>query len=229
MTAIDLEKRDYIKNFMDERAIDRRHAALLVIDMQFATGARDGALGRFLAERQQSHIATYRFERIERLVVPNTQRLLAEFRGFGGAVVYTRNGSVRPDAADAPPHMRKLFRDLQIHEGSPAYEIVPALAPRPGETVLRKVTIGAFASTGIDSVLRNLGIDQLYMAGVSTNMCVEGTAREAADRGYAVTLVEDACGTTQPALHEACMTNFQRLYGRVRSTAEVLVELTARL
>lgn len=228
MTAIDLTKNDYIKSFMDERAIDHRRAALAVIDMQFATGARDGALGRYLAERQQSHVAAYRFDRIERLVVPNTQRLLAAFRGFGGAVVYTRNGAARADAADAPPHVRKLFRDLQIHEGSPAYEIIPALAPLPGEAVLRKVTIGAFASTGLDSVLRNLGVEQLYMVGVSTNMCVEGTAREAADRGYLVTLIEDACGTTQPALHDACMTNFQRLYGRVKSTDEVLAELAAR-
>jgi biuret amidohydrolase len=228
MAAIDLKKNDYIKTFMDERPVDRRRAALCVIDMQYATGVRDGALGRYLAERQQSHVARYRFDRIETLVVPNSRRLLQAFRGFGSTVLYTRNGSARPDASDAPPHMRKLFRDLEVYEGSPAYEIVPELAPLPGELVLRKVTIGAFASTGMDSALRNLGVDQLYMVGVSTNMCVEGTAREAADRGYAVTLVEDACGTTQPALHEACMTNFQRLYGRVKSTDEVLAELVAR-
>ena len=56
-------------------------------------------------------------------------------------------------------------------------------------------------------------------------MCVDSTAREAADRGYAVTLVEDACGTTLRALHEATMLNFQRLWGRVRSTEQVLDEL----
>lgn len=225
MAAIDLKRSDYIKGFMDERPVERGRAALCVIDMQYATGARGGALGRHLAERQQSHIAGYRFDRIERLVVPNTQRLLAAFRGFGGAVLYTCNGAAKADASDAPPHMRKLFRDLAIHVDSPDYAILAELAPGPGEIVLRKVTIGAFASTGMDSHLRNLGIEHLYMVGVSTNMCVEGTAREAADRGYAVTLVEDACGTTQPALHEACMTNFQRLYGRVKSTAEVLAEL----
>ena len=63
------------------------------------------------------------------------------------------------------------------------------------------------------------------MTGVSTNMCVETTAREAADRGYLVTLVEDACGTTHEDLHQNTMRNFQRLFGRVRSCAETLEEL----
>ncbi|MHA1529568.1 MAG: cysteine hydrolase family protein, partial [Alphaproteobacteria bacterium] len=88
-----------------------------------------------------------------------------------------------------------------------------------------KRSIGAFASTGIDHLLRSLGREQLYMTGISTNMCVESTAREAADRGYVVTMVEDACATTHADLHEAAMRNFQRLFGRVLSTEEVLVEL----
>jgi nicotinamidase-related amidase len=66
------------------------------------------------------------------------------------------------------------------------------------------------------------------MAGVSTNMCVETTAREAADRGFQVTLVEDACGTTFAELHEVTMRNFQRLFGRVTSTAQTIGELKER-
>ena len=97
--------------------------------------------------------------------------------------------------------------------------------PRAGEHVLRKTTIGAFASTHIDSLLRALGCEQLYLCGISTNMCVETTAREAADRGYLVTLVEDACGTTHEDLHQVTMRNFQRLFGRVTSTAAALDEL----
>ena len=75
------------------------------------------------------------------------------------------------------------------------------------------------------SLLRALGCELLYMPGVSTQMCVETTAREAADRGYLVTLVEDACATTHEDLHQTTMRNFQRLFGRVRATGEVLAEL----
>jgi nicotinamidase-related amidase len=109
--------------------------------------------------------------------------------------------------------------------GSREHEILDELKPLANEHVLRKTTIGAFASTNIDSLLRALGCEQLYLVGISTNMCVETTAREAADRGYQVTLVEDACGTTHEDLHQATMRNFQRLFGRVRSTQEALSEL----
>ena len=71
----------------------------------------------------------------------------------------------------------------------------------------------------------SLGCEQLYMTGISTNMCVESTAREAADRGYAVTLIEDACATTHADLHDTTMRNFRRLFGRVLSTDEALAEL----
>ena len=91
--------------------------------------------------------------------------------------------------------------------------------------MLRKTTVGAFASTPIDSLLRSLRVDQLYMVGVSTNMCVETTAREAADRGYQVTLVEDGCATTFEDLHQVTLRNFQRLFGRVESTRGVVSEL----
>ena len=215
---------DYIRAYMSERPVDAARSALLLIDMQYATGARSGALGRKLAA-QKSNAGDYRFERIETMVLPNTQRLLAGFRAAGRAIVYVTIGARLPDASDAPAHMRNLFRDLGNHAGSRDHEILDELKPDPGELVINKTTIGAFASTGIDSLLRALGRDQLYLLGVSTNMCVETTAREAADRGYQVTLVEDACGTTHADLHAATMKNFQRLFGRVLSTDQVMGEL----
>ena len=99
------------------------------------------------------------------------------------------------------------------------------LTPEPSDFVVNKRSIGAFASTGIDHLLRSLGREQLYMTGISTNMCVETTAREAADRGYLVTMVEDACATTHADLHETTLRNFKRLFGRVRTTDQVLAEL----
>ena len=215
---------DYIGAYMDQRPVLPARAALLLIDMQYATGSRDGALGRKLAA-QKSNAGDYRFERIESMVLPNTQRLLAGFRAAGHSIIYVTIGARLPDASDAPAHMRNLFRELGNHAGSRDHEILGELKPRRGELVINKTTIGAFASSGIDSLLRALGRDQLYLLGVSTNMCVETTAREAADRGYQVTLVEDACGTTHADLHAATMKNFQRLFGRVCSTTEVMNEL----
>lgn len=221
---IDLEKEDYIRAFTVERTPQLARSALVIIDMQYATGSRQGALGRHL-RAQGSAKGDYRFERIERSVVPNTRRLLEAWRRAGRRVVFVTVGATLPDCSDAPAHMRKLFVELENYAGSREHEIIDELKPLRGEAVVNKTSNGAFATSGIDSLLRAWGTDQLYLAGVSTNMCVDTTAREAADRGYAVTLVEDACGTTLPALHEAAMTNFQRLFGRVRSTEQVLQEL----
>lgn len=218
---------DYIRAYMPERPVLPARAALLIIDMQYATGSRQGALARKL-QAEGSHTGDYRFDRIERFVLPNTLRLREQFRRLERPVLHVTVGAALPDASDAPVHMRKLFVEFRNHVGSREHEIVDELKPLPGEHVLRKTTIGAFASTGIDSLLRNLGCEQLYLAGVSTNMCVETTAREAADRGYLVTLVEDACGTTHEDLHQVTMRNFQRLFGRVRSTDEALAEMEAR-
>lgn len=215
---------DYIRDFMAERAVEPARSALLIIDMQNASGARDGALGRRL-RAEGSSVGDYRFDRIERLVTPNALRLRERFRALGRPVLHVTVGAALPDASDAPPHMRKLFVETRNHLGSREHEIIDALKPLPGEHLLRKTSIGAFASTNIDSLLRALGAEQLWLCGVSTNMCVETTAREAADRGYLVTLVEDACGTTHEELHQVTMRNFQRLFGRVRSTAQSLEEL----
>ena len=217
---------DYIRAYMPERTIDASRAALVMIDMQYATGSRQGALARKL-QAEGSTVGDYRFNRIEQYVLPNTLRLRAHFTQMQRPVLHVTIGAARPDALDAPIHMRKLFVEFQNHVGSRQHEIVDELKPLPGEHVLRKTTIGAFASTGIDSLLRALGCEQLYLTGVSTNMCVETTAREAADRGYLVTLVEDACGTTHEDLHQVTMRNFQRLFGRVRSCADTLRELGA--
>jgi nicotinamidase-related amidase len=215
---------DYIRAYMTERPVDPSKAALVIVDMQNATGSRQGALARKL-QAEGSRVGDYRFDRIERLVLPHTLRLREHFHGLQRPVLHVTIGAALPDASDAPVHMRKLFVEFNNHLGSREHEIVDELKPLPGEHVLRKTTIGAFASTNIDSLLRALGAEQLWMCGVSTNMCVETTAREAADRGYLVTLVEDACGTTHEDLHQVTMRNFQRLFGRVRSTGQSLQEL----
>lgn len=215
---------DYIRDYMSEPVIDAAGAALVIIDLQYATGSRQGALGRSL-QAQGSTVGDYRFARIEGTVLPHVLMLRAHFHRLGRPVLHVTLGSALPDASDAPRHMRKLLATCRNHLGSREHEILDELKPVAGEHVLRKTTVGAFASTAIDSLLRSLEVDQLYMVGVSTNMCVETTAREAADRGYQVTLVEDGCGTTFEDLHEVTMRNFQRLFGRVANTQQVMAEL----
>lgn len=217
---------DYIRAYMPERPVEPGRAALLIIDMQYATGSRQGALARKL-QADGSSVGDYRFDRIEGSVLPHTLRLRERFTQLERPVLHVTIGAAHANALDAPVHMRTLFTEFRNFVGSHEHEILDELKPLPGEHVLRKTTIGAFASTNIDSLLRALGCEQLYLTGISTNMCVETTAREAADRGYLVTLVEDACATTHADLHQVTMRNFQRLFGRVRSTAESLDELPA--
>jgi nicotinamidase-related amidase len=215
---------DYIQEYMTARPAERAKSALVIVDMQNASGNRTGALGRRMLE-ERSNLTEYRFERIENLVVPNILRLAPIFRAGGGEVIYITQGAERPDCADAPPHMRKFYASTGNHTGSPEHEIIKELIPDPRDYIVNKRSIGAFASTGIDHLLRSLGREQLYMTGISTNMCVETTAREAADRGYAVTVIEDACATTHADLHDTTMRNFRRLFGRVLATDEALTEL----
>ena len=89
---------------------------------------------------------------------------------------------------------------------------------------MNKTTYGTFNSTGLDHALRSLGIASLVVGGVVTNVCVETTARDAADRGYEVVLLHGGCAFS-PEIHEATLLSFQGPFGRVRRTDEVLALL----
>lgn len=217
---------DYVGQFNAERITEPARSALVIVDMQYATGHPTGPLAQKMKAEGNS-VTDWRFERIESLVIPNTQRLIKAMRAAGGKVVYITIGAALADCSDAPVHMRKFFQSVDNYDGQRAHQIIEELAPEPGDPIVRKTSIGAFASTGLDHLLRTLDREHLFMVGVSTNMCVETTAREAADRGYAVTLVEDACATTHKELHEGTVRNFGRFFGKVRSTDEVLGLLTS--
>jgi len=135
-------------------------------------------------------------------------RVLAAARRAGLAVVHTREGH-RPDLSDlAPAKARRGNPSLRIGDpgplgrllvrGQPGHEIVPELAPLPGEPVVDKPGKGAFYSTDLDALLRNRGITSLLVCGVTTEVCVHTTVREANDRGYDCLVVEDAVGSYFP-------------------------------
>jgi len=160
-------------------------------------------------------------------VVPSIQRLLAFFRARGLRIVYLTVGSELPDYSDLLPHMRAFAESAGNTRGNKEHEILDVLAPRPGEPVLNKTTMSAFHSSGFEGLLRAWGVEQLLFTGISTNSCVEGTARDAADRGFRCALVDDACGAASQALHDAACANFARLLGRVATTEVVVRELEA--
>jgi nicotinamidase-related amidase len=216
--------------------LDPERAALLIVDMQYACAGREYQLGKYYAATRPDVGQRY-FDIVEQIVLPNQQRLLAFFREHALRVIYLTVGSELPDASDLGPQIRA--RDAvvggatgarpQVWRNSFERQIMAPVAPREGELVVNKLSKGAFNSSNLDRLLRNFGIQHLVVAGVATNACVALTAQDAADRGYGVVIVDDACASNSQVLHESTLANFYHLYGRVHVTEEVLQELTDTL
>jgi biuret amidohydrolase len=177
-------------------------AALIVIDMQrdfIEPGGFGAALGNDVS--------------LLAAAIEPTHALLAAWRSRGWPVLHTRE-SHASDLSDCPPAKRERGSPpLRIGDtgpmgrllvrGEPGCEIVPALAPRAGETVIDKPGKGAFYATGLHDTLRALGVTQLVFAGVTTEVCVQTTMREANDRGYDSLLVQEATASYFPAFKAA--------------------------
>jgi nicotinamidase-related amidase len=177
---------------------------LVVIDMQrdfVEPGGFGASLGNDVAPLQA--------------IVPTVARLIAGFRAAGRPVIHTRECH-RPDLSDCPPAKRlRGAPSARIGDpgpmgriliaGEPGAEIVPELAPAEGETVIDKPGKGAYFATGFDDALRARGLTHLVFAGVTTEVCVQTTMREANDRGYECLLAEDAAASYFPAFHAAAV------------------------
>ena len=221
---------DYSNDITAQFEIDPSEAALIVVDMQYATGSREAGLGKKLTqEGKLDALAGERFERIEKVVTPNLKKMLAFFRENALRVIYLTIGSEMDDYSDSPPHMLGLFKATNNRKGQLEHEIIDELKPSLGEPVINKTTISAFTSTGIDSLLRSMNVRYALFAGVSTNMCVGTTARDAADRGYRCLLIEDCCGSAQNEYHRSEIVTFQRLFGRVDTSENVMNEIERNL
>ena len=176
--------------------------ALVVIDMQRDFLEPDGfgaALGNDVA--------------LLRAIVPTVAALLDAARAAGLRVVHTRE-SHAPDLSDCPPAKRLRGKPIRrigdpgpmgrlLVRGEPGTEIIPELAPDPGERVLDKPGKGAFHATDLEAWLRVRGVARLLVAGVTTEVCVQTTLREANDRGFDCLLVEDATASYFPDFHRA--------------------------
>jgi biuret amidohydrolase len=162
-------------------------------------------------------------------IVPVVHELLDLFRRLERPILHTQEGHA-PDLSDCPPAKRRRGEaSLRIGdpgpmgrvliEGEPGFAIVPDLAPRPGELVIRKPGKGAFYATGLDEILRGLGLSHLLFAEVTTEVCVQTTMREANDRGYECLLVEDATESYFPAFKSAALAMIRAQGGIVGWTA----------
>jgi biuret amidohydrolase len=185
--------------------------ALLLVDMQRVWVEPDGAHEAF-----HRHLA--------QVVLPNQQRLLAAARDARIEVVHTLIRSLTSDGRDRS--LDHKLSAIHVAPGDPRGDIIDPLAPRPDEIVLPKTSSGVFNSTTIDYVLRNLGVKFLVVAGIVTDQCVDMAVRDAADRGYYVTCVHDACATYTPERHEAALRAFGG-YCWTADTATVAARLAA--
>jgi biuret amidohydrolase len=207
----------------------RDHVALMAIDMQrdyLEPGGYGASLGINVAPCAA--------------IVPTMQRLLAGFRAAGCPVIHTRQCH-KPDLSDCPPAKRRRGRHaLRIGDpgplgrllicGEPGSDIVPELAPLPGETVIDKPGKGSFYNTDLSAILEAQAITHLVLAGVTTEVCVQSTIREANDRGFDCLIVEDATASYYPAFKQATLEmvrSSDALIGWTATTDQLLHALAA--
>ena len=173
------------------------HCALLIIDMQ-RDFLEPGGFGEMLG----NDVAQLR-----RTIDPN-RTLLAAWRAMKLPVLHTREGH-RPDLSDLPPAKKVRGRGKTtigdagpmgriLVRGEAGHDIIPELYPQPGEPVIDKPGKGAFFATDLHAILQNRGVQQLVVTGVTTEVCVNTTVREANDRGYDCLVPEDCVGSYFP-------------------------------
>ena len=185
--------------------LTRGELALVLIDMQ-----RD-----FLDP--QGYLAGMGYDlRGVRAAIQPARRLLAAARGAGLCIIHTRQG-YRADLAEVPAHKLARIEAGQsaigtpgplgrfLIRGEPGFQIIPELTPAPGEFVIDKTANSAFWGTDLAAILAARGIRALILAGVTTDVCVHCTLREANDRGFECLLARDACGSGDAEAHRAAL------------------------
>ena len=192
---------------------------LLVVDCHRFTLSPDSGYGRLAREHGIFRELGEYYEQLDQ-ALPNALRLLAGCRQRGLPVLFTRlvGDSGNPGSVAAQAMVTGFWAAPSSAEAG----FLPELAPLSGETVLNKTTVGTFAGTNLHERLRELGARHLLVAGVLANGAVEVTAREAADLGYHVVVVSDACAAETWTWHTLVMTSVVGGLIRVRSVEAVL-------
>lgn len=206
-------------------ALMPQQTALLIIDV-----VRD-----FCAPGGYADRAGMRIDTLRRPIAPIV-RVRDQARARGMTIIYTREGH-RRDLRDLTEAKRRRAIRTGAPIGAPGpmgrllirgeygHDMVDELQPAPGEPVIDKPGYGAFYQTDLDLLLRNAGITTLLLTGVTTNVCVQSTLREAIDRGYECITLEDCCATSDMALHEATLAMIRDegdIFGRIMRSDALL-------
>lgn len=195
-------------------------SALLVIDMIYGNADRGYGLCAILT--QQGVSVDYFIDRVDRLLVPQIQRLKELAVRHGAPVIYTAIGSTYADYSDVHANLRPVMQQWRQRIGDRTCAVLDELAPTGSDLVLTKRASSAWNGTDIDTILRARGADHVIVCGVVTNGCVLTTAIDAWDRGYRVTVPEDACATMRgPRSHDIAV-EIMRDYGMDVTTTDEL-------
>ena len=207
-----------------EIPVVKARTALLFIDVQNFNARPDGGeyKGMGLTPEQALSRHAYFFERLDRIVIPNMQRLQTACRQSGIEVLYTVIESLTRDGRDRSRDYK--ITGFNVPKGSWDAQVLDAIRPAEDEIVFPKTSSSVFISTNIHYILGNLNTDFLIVSGFITDQCISSAVRDACDLGYLVTLVTDACASYTRERHDTAIAHIKG-YCRRRTTAQLLDEL----